>query len=374
MSQNAEEQNSGQTANRTNRQTRRFQERQASKAAKKVATLNMNGFGNLHRDSPENKWSGINRMMVEKRIAVLMLQETHLTEELKDRVEAMFSRKLKIFSSPDPSYPTRRNGVAIVLNRRLISADDAKATVIVPGHALHLNVQWQPNERKNLLVIYAPTSAGLSARKDFFIKVGEFYKARTHLPRPCLMAGDWNCIEDEVDRLPMRHQTRTDPSVEELDNLKLDLGMKLTDGWRATYSDRMEYTFVRQTSQGARLSRLDRIYCSEAVFRTARQWQISEPPVKTDHSVVSVMLTSEQAPEIGRGRWTMPEFLIKDKFMRDYTKKRGIQALEEVSDLQRTGRSEGNNAQIILAKFKEDVREKARERQRILVPNLQQKI
>ncbi|KAL1738406.1 Endonuclease/exonuclease/phosphatase, partial [Schizophyllum fasciatum] len=172
----------------------------------RVATLNMNGFGNLMRDHQENKWSGVNRMMVERKIAVLMLQETHLTEELRQRIEAMFAQKLKIFYSPDPTHPTRRNGVAIILNKRLISVEGARETVVVPGHALHLRVQWQPGEWRDFLAIYAPTSAGALARKQFFKDVATFYRSNPSLHKPCLMGGDMNCVEDEVDRLPMRQR------------------------------------------------------------------------------------------------------------------------------------------------------------------------
>ncbi|KAL1745473.1 Endonuclease/exonuclease/phosphatase, partial [Schizophyllum fasciatum] len=347
------------------------------RAAKRIATLNMNGFGSLQRDHRENKWSGINRLMVEKRIAVLMLQETHLTEESKLRVEAMFSQKLRIFYTSDPAHPTRRNGVAIVLNKRLISAEEARETVIVPGHALHLSVQWQPGEHKDFLAVYAPTSAGATARKNFFKEVAEFYGARPNMRKPCLMGGDFNCIEDEVDRLPMRvRRPKSDPSIEELDNLKMGLGLKLTDGWRATYPDSLQYTFVRRSEEhGDQLSRLDRIYCTETVFRTARQWQIDEAPLKTDHSIVSVMVTSECAPEVGKGRWRLPEYLIQDRVMLVQVKRLGLTAQEKLRRLVADGsRTEDENPQTILFQFKEEVTKLAKERQRALVPSLQQKI
>ncbi|KAL1740806.1 hypothetical protein HDZ31DRAFT_21630, partial [Schizophyllum fasciatum] len=167
-----------------------------------------------------------------------------------------------------------------------------------------------------------------------------------------------------------------DPSVEELDNLKIELGLKLTDGWRATYPDSLQYTFVRRTAEnGEQLARLDRIYCSEAVFRTARQWQIDEAPLKTDHSVVSVMMTSEKSPDIGKGRWRLPEYLITDRKMLICYKKCGLDAQAALQKMEAQGtRTEQENPQTILARFKSEVVEKAKEKQRALVPSLRQKI
>jgi hypothetical protein len=55
-----------------------------TKAAIKIATLNMKGFlvnDPLNPGIKINKWNHVNQIMRENNIAILVLQETHLTEE-----------------------------------------------------------------------------------------------------------------------------------------------------------------------------------------------------------------------------------------------------------------------------------------------------
>ncbi len=133
-----------------------------------VASLNINGFGNLIRDHPDNKWGRLYRMMSEQRIGVLLLQETHLTEERRASLHKMFARNVKIFISANPEAPTQREGVAIVLNCRYLNAAEATATTIVPGRAIQVSLPGPGGDVRHLLCMYAPTSNGVEERKFFF--------------------------------------------------------------------------------------------------------------------------------------------------------------------------------------------------------------
>ncbi|KAL1687725.1 Endonuclease/exonuclease/phosphatase, partial [Schizophyllum commune] len=342
------------------------------KMSKKVACLNMNGFGSLVRDHPMNKWGKINRMMTDRKIAVLMLQETHLTEERKQTIERMYSQRLKIFHSPDPTDPTQRSGVAIVINTRLAMIDDAKMTVVDPGRALHLQLKWSMGEERAFLAVYAPSN-GAAERSDFFTRVREYFEKYTHLRRPDVMGGDFNMVEDMIDRLPMRRNGAVDQ--EPFDELKRTLRLKLTDGWRATFPDTRAYTFMQQRQDGPHLARLDRLYCNEKTFEKARQWQIQEPGVKTDHSLVLVQVTCEETPAVGKGRAKLSEWVMKDKAFKTYVRDRGIFAMNELKFLQEVEiRSETRNPVQVLREFCEDVFTMGRERERTLIPAAQKKI
>ena len=68
-----------------NRHARRQQKQ--TKAAIKIASINMRGYGHqnvLHR---QNKWNHNNQVIREKRIAVLLVQEAHMDDERKNQVE-----------------------------------------------------------------------------------------------------------------------------------------------------------------------------------------------------------------------------------------------------------------------------------------------
>ncbi|TFK80342.1 DNase I-like protein [Polyporus arcularius HHB13444] len=353
----------------TNRRGRRRDEALARKQAMKVATLNINGFGNLVKDHDDNKWGRIYKMMTDQRIAVLLLQETHLTEERKASLHKMFAKRIKIFHSAHPDAPTQREGVAVVVNARYLAAAGAEATEIIPGRAIQLSVQCQGGYKRHILCVYAPTSDGTEERKRFFIQLREYYEANPAFPRPELMAGDFNTVEDAIDRLPTH--AGPDASLSALDDLKLSLGLMMADGWRTTNPTSQDYTFHRGSGQNAVFSRLDRIYVTIELFNNSREWRISEAGVKTDHSLVSVQLTSDQAPVVGPGRPIFPLGLLKDKPLAKNLKKRGMEALQELANLEATGvRNADANPQLVLHKFKVDAMLMARDRERAVVPKL----
>ncbi|EIW60172.1 DNase I-like protein, partial [Trametes versicolor FP-101664 SS1] len=345
----------------------------AQKTAVRIATLNMNGFGCLAKDHPDNKWGKIYRLMSEQRIGVLMLQETHLTEQRRADVQRMFAGRIKIYSSAHPTAPTQREGVAIVINKKIICAANTVVVEVVPGRAIQLSIPWRGGEVRRLLCVYAPTSAGAQERRVFFRTVQEWYDSREGRQVPHVMAGDFNVVEDHLDRVPVPTGT-PDPSLETLDDLKRALCLKMVDGWRLTYPDTREFTFQRLSEGRAMMSRLDRIYLSEETMKWAREWKIEPVGVKTDHSMVSALLTTETAPKVGKGRPIFPLHLIKDKKLGRIMKSEGIKALHELEEVERLGRTDAHNPQTILMGLKKVWLAAARKRERQIVPQLVKEI
>ncbi|RPD77087.1 DNase I-like protein, partial [Lentinus tigrinus ALCF2SS1-7] len=334
-----------------------------------VASLNMNGFGHLKADHPDNKWSRMYRMMKEHRIAILFLQETHLTESRTDSIHKMFGRKIKVFHSANPEAPTQREGVAIVLNSKYMNVSDGSVREIVPGRAMQLDLKCQGDYTRHMLCIYAPTSEGVEERRNFFSQLKNFYESHPSCPKPDLLAGDFNNVEDAVDRLPISEGP--DASILALDDLKLTLGLMVADGWRTTYPHAREYTFHRGSGPAAISSRLDRIYVSPRLFDHARDWKISTTGVKTDHQLVSVQLTSDKAPVVGPGRPIFALHLLNDKKLTAAVKQRGLEAIHELTNLEASGvRTADMNPQRILQNFKTDTMSMARKREREVVPKL----
>ncbi len=183
------------------------------------------------------------------------------------------------------------------------------------------------------------------------------------------MAGDFNNVEDIIDRLPV--QDGPDTSIIALDRLKLSLGLMIADGWHTTNPTARDYTFHRGSGQNTVFSRLNRIYVSTDLFNNARDWRICEPGVKTDHSMVSVQLTLDTAPIVRPGRPIFPLGLLKDNKLAKSIKQRGMEALHELTCLETSRvRTEGANPQTVLHKFKVDTMLMARDRERAVVPKL----
>lgn len=80
-----------------------------TKASIKIATLNMRG-----RET--DKWNHINQMMRDRKIGVMAIQETHLTNTHTDQLHWLFGKRLHIINTIDEDEPNVR-GVAIVLNK-----------------------------------------------------------------------------------------------------------------------------------------------------------------------------------------------------------------------------------------------------------------
>ncbi|KAL1940025.1 hypothetical protein VTO73DRAFT_9360 [Trametes versicolor] len=307
--------------------------------------------------------------MKDRRLGVLLLQEAHLTDERCANIHRMFANRIKVMFSSHPTAPTQREGVAVILNKKIISAKGAEMKVIVPGRAIQLELPWRGGEVRRILCMYAPTSAGVGERTDFFKEVKRYYETHPHTLKPHLMAGDFNNVEDAMDRAPMS-EGGVDASVEALDDLKRSLGLEMVDGWRATYPTARCFTFHRGTGEAATMSRLDRIYVTPEVGRWTREWGIEQVGVKTDHSLVSVLLTTLTAPEVGKGRPVFPMHLLRDKELAKKMKERGKVAERELMEVKRVGRTNEANPQTVLSSLKEDWLQMSRDRERDIVPRL----
>ncbi|KAJ7576117.1 hypothetical protein C8J56DRAFT_1007558 [Mycena floridula] len=271
-----------------------------------------------------------------------------MDEERRDEVERLHGSRLKIVFSADPENVNSK-GVAIVMNREHTNVENYAMTEIVPGRAILLETVWHNTERLSILGVYAPNDP---IEND-------------------IMGGDTNVVEDKLDRLPA-HEDRDEPT-NALDSLKTSL--QLVDGWRETYPGRTAYTYLSR-SNGYSQSRIDRIYIRSSFFDHAFEWLIRAPGVKTDHRMVSVRISSEAAPKIGKGRWLWPAHLMKDKKLTKYIQENGIEAqrLAETIDTEGNPRTQEFNAQVIFAKLKAGMCEKARERAKVVIPKMDREI
>ena len=236
----------------------------------------------------------MNQLVCQKQIGILLVQETHLTEERKNAVESLFANRLNIHISVDPTRPRSRGDITIVLNQSLTNVLGTKITEIVPQCALLIQTNWHRAEKISVLAVYAlnVTPMDGSEYAEFWGTVEEFFVAHPNT-KVDLMTGDFIMVEDPIDRLPMW----SDPAVavEALESLKNKLG--ITDGWQATHPTSKGYTLLHTATDSQ--SCIDQIYVTEKVMETARDWQIepngvpncSEPRNLVDHTRQRVRIT-----------------------------------------------------------------------------------
>ena len=95
-------------------------------------------------------------------------------------------------------------------------------------------------------------------------------------------------------------------------------------------------------------------------------WEIDESGIETDHELVSVIITNPKAPFIGKGRWMLPLFLLKDKEFKKTTIDLLIKLQKDLEEI--PARDGTKNPQTIFLKYKDEIKETAIARAKITVP------
>ncbi|KAJ8592571.1 DNase I-like protein [Rhizopogon salebrosus TDB-379] len=295
-----------------------------------------------------DKWLHINQIVREKRIAVLAVQETHLTKNEEDNLNEIFQTNLRIISSIDPERPNVA-GVAIVLNKKLTASKDIITHEIKPGRALLVTIPWQ-KETLSILAVYAPNDPLDS--HNFW---EEIRTKLNNLPQPDIMMGDFNIVEDALDRLP----PRKDPvhAVESL--LRLKFSLDLRDGWRSENPDSSAFSFAQSAAQD--------------ILPFSKEWNIGPPGMTTDHQLISARISNKRMPYVGRGHWTLPLFILKDKQVHDDLIALGKEMHRSIERSKQL-RTASKNPQIALKEFKDNAIALCRKAAKKSIPKIQRSI
>ncbi len=230
------------------------------------------------------------------------------------------------------------------------------------GRALLQTLKLKEQRSLKILTIYASNSPGKN--RDFWNTIKDYFEQNPN-KKPDIMAGDFNMVEDSLDRLPT-HNDQED-TTEALDNLKQAL--ELEDGWRNIFPHKAAYTYLQSNGTKSQ-SRIDRIYSKPCIIATAREWKITTTAMPhADHKMVSVKIVDKDAPQTGRGRWSLFYHLITDGLLLKYIKERSREALQEI-DKNQQHRTDEINPQVIYFNFKRDIINMAQKREKAIVPKL----
>jgi exonuclease III len=271
-----------------------------TKAAVKVAALNINGRGNPDVRHGENKWYHVWQLIREQKIGVMIVGEAHLDDVHKMDVDSLFGRVIKVEFTPDETAPTARAGLAFVLNKGMVETAGTKTIEIVPGRAMILEMKNMDGTPLSILGVYTPNRPTENAA--FWKKIEDFYVTHPRTRRPDVFGGDTNIVEDAMDRLPSHQDNKN--ATDALDKLKSYL--RMVDGFRETYPSTRAYTYMQSPAQGGAQSRIDRIYVKRDLYEESFEWDIQAVGINTDHRMVSMKITTADAPTLGHGRWVWP--------------------------------------------------------------------
>ncbi|KAF8191388.1 Endonuclease/exonuclease/phosphatase, partial [Pholiota molesta] len=285
----------------------------------KIATLNIRGAGS---PTTAHKWRELNHRIKFESLSIVALQETHsLSDEKLDELNNKHGYRMHILHSGDPDHPQAR-GIAVVLNKYTTRWQEAKAKVVIPGRAMRVELPWNEERKLNILAIYAPNT---TAENTAFWKELNHKWIEGNIPKPDIMLGDFNIVEESIDREPKRRDPRG--ATEALDELKSTL--KLVDAWRLDHPKTEVFTW-EQTPTRESKSRIDRIYLSNDLRPHTYEWAIDHTEIRTDHKMVSVKIYNPIAPIIGKGRWSIPLHLLKDKDVKKLIDQSGKDLLEQM--------------------------------------------
>ena len=320
-----------------------------------IASLNINGGGTLQT---REKWQHVDQLLRNNKIGILAVQETHLKEDTINSLHEQFHQRLHIINSSVPEHPNAM-GVAIVLNKSHVAWKEATVNILVPGRAILVSVPWHKESIINVMAIYAPNRESENA--DFWDGLKEKWLAGVY-SRPDVLLGDFNCVEADIDRLPVKQNAPT--AARALEEFKSEL--MLMDGWRQENPNKRAYSW---SDKMGRRSRLDRIYIGEEILACSREWVIKKTALTTDHNLISMNFSNPGAPYIGRGRWSIPLFLLQDHKVMKKIRELGIQLMDDFEKC-RLLRTRDGNPQVLHQKFKKDIQSFVREYAKTITPKL----
>lgn len=333
-----------------------------TRAALKIASLNMKGRNTANQPNGIGKWTDVRRQMKEMRIGMMVLQETHLDENHYNRVRETYKDSLKVFNSADPTNPTGARGIAVVLNRERTNITDTKMTEIIPGRAIRITHPWHKTLELHILAIYAPNDP--KENEEFWTKILSIWQSKNY-KRLDLVIGDFNIVLEAVDRMP--HREDNGAATDSLKRLVNTFG--LVDGWRERNPIAKRYTYSDRNSH----SRIDRIYATKGIYKHSGNWDVSNTIINTDHIMVTTEIINRSTPFIGKGRWTIPVGLIEDEDVCKYVQTLGKDLEDKIKNSE-GNRSDEENPQTFYESFKEKIREHLRETAKTKIPETQRKI
>ncbi|EJD54003.1 DNase I-like protein, partial [Auricularia subglabra TFB-10046 SS5] len=287
----------------------------------------------------------------------MAVQETHLSDAHVDEIHTYYSH-IHLINSALPDNPTGAGGVGLIFNKLLTNTANLRSHVLVPGRAILVTMEWHRGDDLSILAVYAPTDK--RDNHDMWETIEQKLRAaRGRIPKPDILLGDFNFVEDAIDRFPAKLTNMDSPDA--FDSLKRYLA--LHDGWRETNPDRVDWSW--RNSARTSLSRIDRIYCTRPLLLASQEWLIGMSGLnKDDHSRVSAAFANLDMPEVGPGRWSMKAATLQDQQLLEEIDKLGHDTLNSVERMQEESRTAENNPQVEWRNFKRMLTSEIKRKQR----------
>jgi exonuclease III len=214
----------------------------------------MNIKGKRYSDRT-SKYPDLVTLMRKNQIMALAVQETKLAEA-----------DIDVLKAENPNMILESNNavdgcadIAFLINQDLIKTPETedmawKHQILIPGRVSRLTIQWEEQE---LDIINVYSLNGEKEKLEFYKALQKELEELNDLHKPIIL-GDFNLVEDALDRLPHHYDKETICKVWS----RITNCFKLTDGWRLLNPTEKAYTFSQRNSH----SRIDRIYVPKEIL------------------------------------------------------------------------------------------------------------
>lgn len=234
---------------------------------------------------------------------IAFIQETHLTAQEHKKLKRGWIGQ--VFSS---SFNSKARGVAILVNKNIPitvqeTIDDPLGRYVLINSLIY-SEQW------TLLNLYAPNYDDISFIQDIFLKVSG---GREHI----LIGGDFIfCLDPILDK----SATSIAMSKSALETLSFMKDLNLTDVWRQTHPQTIDYSYYSNRHNSH--TRIDLFLLSTHVTYRALESEYL-PRILSDHSPLTLsVVMPEKMPNMYR--WRLNPTLLKKRdfctFIRDQIK------------------------------------------------------
>ena len=259
-------------------------------AAINVFSCNVRGLGEQH------KRRDVIHFLKNNKCDILMLQDTHLTQEKTSSFNSLWNGK-----AYHSCFKNNSRGTSILFNKN-IQHEVINTFTDEKGNFIILECKIS-TDTYILGSVYGPNRD----EPDFYERIGNILDSTDY--DHVIIGGDFNfVVNPDVDCYGylQEHNVRARKKFMSICN-KYDL----IDIWRKQNPAKQQYTWFTPSRQKG--ARLDMFFVSQHLSVLCNEMHIS-PGYRTDHSQISISLVASQSR--GPGLWKLNESLLNDE---DYT-------------------------------------------------------
>lgn len=165
-----------------------------------------------------------------------------------------------------------------------------------------------------IINIYAP-SGSVKERTKFFEELSDLLDQ--HRDELIILAGDFNCVLDEVKDRPLKPNSQTTLQKDQIALENLIIKHSLVDSWRHKNKDSKACTFGRAFD--AKISRLDQIYVSVRLTNLVDTAEII-PHTASDHNICKLSLKTPDNLLIAKSPFRLNNRVLKHKKFQTITR------------------------------------------------------